>query len=369
MLDCWRLDTSSRITADEILTRLDACVASSSGDISALNWPAVTQPSANSSQTAKQTTAPTGARMVAIRDGVVDLNAPDHILAFERLEISPTRLVVVRTLGSGQFGQVDLAHLKLLDQTGGNKQQAVAVKFLKDQSSDVEASKFLMEARILSSLRHQNIVSVIAVCFRSTPNFFVVEFLAGGDLLSYLRANAATLSEESGSSQLLLLAMTQIASAMAHLEKLRIVHRDLAARNVLVSEKGLESVKLSDVGLSRTLIDSPYYRMASRGAVPACWMAPESITERMFTSASDVWAFAVVVWETYSYGAEPYSSMSIEAAVRAVLKGYRMPRPPACSIDLYAVVLRCWQEDALERPTFKTIHYLLTDMLDDESSL
>jgi serine/threonine protein kinase len=62
---------------------------------------------------------------------------------------------------------------------------------------------------------------------------------------------------------------------MAYLERRKIVHRDLAARftfvclavftfsNVLVSKEGLSKVKLSDVGLSRTLAGSDYYRKAS----------------------------------------------------------------------------------------------------------
>ncbi len=40
-------------------------------------------------------------------------------------------------------------------------------------------------------------------------------------------------------------------------------------------------------------------------------------------------------WEVYSFGEHPYDDMTIEAAVKAVLKGYRLPRPEACPVDVY----------------------------------
>jgi serine/threonine protein kinase len=54
---------------------------------------------------------------------------------------------------------------------------------------------------------------------------------------------------------------------MEHLARHRVIHRDLAARNVLVSGMGLACVKLSDMGMARTLSSSPYYRKTSNDAV------------------------------------------------------------------------------------------------------
>ncbi len=89
---------------------------------------------------------------------------------------------------------------------------------------------------------------------------------------------------------------------------------------MLVGESGLASVKLSDLGMSRVL-SSSYYRKTARykvGAVddeqsavlrcvqvPVKWMAPESIFDARYSSASDVWSFGVLGWEVFMLGEEP----------------------------------------------------------------
>ena len=105
-------------------------------------------------------------------------------------------------------------------------------------------------------------------------------------------------------------------------------------RNALVGVAGLENVKLSDLGMSRTL-SSSYYRKTTSYKVPAKWMAPESLVESISTHASDVWSFGIFAWELFSFGVDPYDDMSAEQAFRAIVRGYRMPRPEMCSTELF----------------------------------
>ena len=46
--------------------------------------------------------------------------------------------------------------------------------------------------------------------------------------------------------------------------------------------------------------------------LPIRWMAPETIqyTCRKFSSASDVWAYGVNIWELYTFGQKPYFNLS-----------------------------------------------------------
>ena len=82
------------------------------------------------------------------------------------------------------------------------------------------------------------------------------------------------------------------------------VHRDLAARNVLVKDK--HACKIGDFNLSRSLgHGTEYYRAEQRGMWPIKWYAPECLTDSKFSSASDVWSFGIVAWETMSNGAKP----------------------------------------------------------------
>lgn len=81
------------------------------------------------------------------------------------------------------------------------------------------------------------------------------------------------------------------------------VYRDLAARNILVFSKS--KVKISDFGLSRALnVGKTYYQTNFNVnlKLPIAWSSPESINFLRFTSASDIWAFGVCMWEIFSYG-------------------------------------------------------------------
>ena len=41
-------------------------------------------------------------------------------------------------------------------------------------------------------------------------------------------------------------------------------------------------------------------------AVPIRWMAPEAIRYTKFSTASDVWAYGITIWEIYTFGENPY---------------------------------------------------------------
>jgi serine/threonine protein kinase len=68
-------------------------------------------------------------------------------------------------------------------------------------------------------------------------------------------------------------------------------------------------VKISDFGLSRSLgISDEYYRsdFSPTMKLPIAWCAPECINVLRFTSASDVYAFGVTLYEIFSYGKMPW---------------------------------------------------------------
>jgi len=102
--------------------------------------------------------------------------------------------------------------------------------------------------------------------------------------------------------------------------------------------------------------------------VPVKWMAPESIVDRLYTSASDVWSFGVLLWEIFTLAERPYTDMTAEASVNAVLRGYRLPRPERCNEDAYVLMLQCWQAHASDRPKFAVVHEMLLNSVHASSS-
>ena len=78
------------------------------------------------------------------------------------------------------------------------------------------------------------------------------------------------------------------------------VHRDLACRNILIGEG--KSLRITDFGMSRMVSMDDVYVKTTKGRLPLKWMAIESIIDREFTSASDVWSFGIVLWEIATLG-------------------------------------------------------------------
>ena len=85
-----------------------------------------------------------------------------------------------------------------------------------------------------------------------------------------------------------------------YLSSLKVVHRDLACRNILIGEGKI--LRITDFGMSRMVSMDDVYVKTSKGRLPLKWMAIESIIDREFTSASDVWSFGIVLWEIATLG-------------------------------------------------------------------
>ncbi|XP_031436071.1 protein-tyrosine kinase 2-beta isoform X2 [Clupea harengus] len=257
-------------------------------------------------------------------------------------------IVLGRILGEGFFGEVNEGCYK--SRTGENI--SVAVKTCKDCAPDVK-EKFMSEAVIMKNLDHPHIVRLIGI-IEEDPVWIVMELYQYGELGNYLIENQRTLTNVT-----LLLYCLQISKALAYLEGVNMVHRDIAVRNILVAKA--DCVKLGDFGLSRYIDEEEYYK-ASISRLPIKWMAPESINFRRFTTASDVWMFAVCKWEIMSRGQQPFFWLENKDVINQLEKGVRLPKPEACPPTLYSVMSRCWTYDPHQRPKFTELVYKLSDV-------
>ncbi|OQR79986.1 focal adhesion kinase 1-like [Tropilaelaps mercedesae] len=168
----------------------------------------------------------------------------------------------------------------------------------------------------MKRLDHPHIIRLVGMC-SSAPVWIIMELARFGELRAFLQRyrDRITIPRQ-------LLWSRQLASALCYIQEKGLVHRDVAARNVLVASR--DCVKLADFGLSRELGHAAEYT-ASRGKLPIKWMAPESINFRRFTSASDVWMFAVCIWEILSLGVKPFQGVKNGEVVARLEDGERLP--------------------------------------------
>lgn len=250
--------------------------------------------------------------------------------------ISERDLEIRENIGKGEFGDVMLGIL--------NGTQKVAVKILKDREA---ANKFLAEASLMTSLKHENLVRLLGLVFSSTGSTCIVtEHMSQGSLLDYLRSRGRHYVTQKHQINF----AYDACCGMEYLERRRVVHRDLAARNVLIARDG--TAKVADFGLARPPAQLDAEHDAAAPKLPIKWTAPEALKYNKFSNKSDMWSFGILLWEIYSFGRVPYPRIPLAEVVRHVERGYRMEAPEGCPPDSYELMCRAWAADPAHRPTF-----------------
>ena len=267
-------------------------------------------------------------------------------------ELPRAWLALVGQLGSGNFGEVWKGLLTDRQRQGTICEEIVAAKqTLVDDGSEgasVARADLVKEATVMCHVGyHANIVSLIGVVTRGDPLIVVVSYCEHGDVAAVLKRAAADGMPWSLTRKLRM--CQEVACGMSHLGQCHVIHRDLASRNVLLTSGN--TCKVADFGLSRFTASEYYYR-AQAGTFPVKWTAPEAIDDNKYSTASDVWSFAITVVEIIEDGLAPYPGLSNPAVMDLVSAGLTHAQPPKCSDVVYAVLLRCWASDPARRPDF-----------------
>ena len=115
-------------------------------------------------------------------------------------------------------------------------------------------------------------------------------------------------------------------------------------------------------GLGPVLYPEAYYEM-NDVLYPIRWMPPEALLSGEFTTASDIWAFGVLMWELFTQGDLPYTEKEDDQVVQFVAKDYgRLPMPEYCIENTYLIMSSCWEPTPEGRPSFLTLHEHLYEL-------
>ena len=178
----------------------------------------------------------------------------------------------------------------------------------------------------------------------------VVEYCEGGDLRKTLDDYDTSIDEAQRRRWL-----SDIALGMAYLHSMSVEHRDLKAANVLLTDKG--RAKVADFGLSKCedLLTTTRSTQDGGGAAgTTAYMAPEFLNHDVFSEKSDVYSFAIVMWEIWDRGV-PWGGLRTEQIITQVLVERTRPKIPEMPRDLRDLMVRAWAHDAAERPTFEEL--------------
>lgn len=304
-------------------------------------------------------------------------------------ELSSSYLTMEEKIGEGAFGNVYCALMKTSElrktpyatQCNGIKlmgeKAKVAVKFVKDGAHEMEYKDFYEEITLMKDIGyHENIVNMIGCSTSTRPLCLVLEFMNRGDLLHYMRefrknemcagagvSDNSAEEEEHLSPRDIMSFSWQIACGMEYLGLNNVVHRDLAARNILINDD--KKIKISDFGLSRFVSDELIYVSNNKSRkLPVKWMSIEAIYHQEFTTASDVWAYGIVLFEIVTLGGTPYPSIGNRELCKMLKSGYRMDKPENCEDTVYDIMLHCWNEIPTQRPTFTELREHLEGLVE-----
>jgi serine/threonine-protein kinase len=243
-----------------------------------------------------------------------------------------------KKLGEGGMGEVWLAHNETLDID-------VAIKLIRGEvASDEMTDRLLHEARAAARLGHPAIVRIndFGKTARGDP-FIVMELLDGEDLASAL-SRRGRLSAIKAVRTLL-----PIAHALTVAHTKGIVHRDLKPENVFLAktEDGQIQPKLVDFGVAK--LEKPQsLRLTKSGALlgSPLYMSPEQARGDDVDHRADIWALAVVLYETIA-GRSPFEGKNYNAVLYSIIAN---PPTPITTLnagdeDLWGILERGMQKD------------------------
>ena len=244
--------------------------------------------------------------------------------------------------------------------------QAVALKLLyRDAAPDV--ARFHAERQVLATLDHPGIARLLDG--GTTPDgrlWAVVEYVRGETIIAHCQSRHASLDDR-------LSLFLQVCEVVDYAHRNLIVHRDVKPGNILVTPEG--RVKLLDFGVAKRL-DPGGQGTADATMAPFTpdYAAPEQLTGKAITVATDVYALGVLLFELLS-GRRPWRSEGLP--VGRIVQQIVHDEPPLMSAaaatpespvpkrrltgDLDAIVATCLRKDAVDR--YPSVNALMEDIL------
>jgi serine/threonine protein kinase len=330
-----------------------------------------------------------GAARGVNRDGVEqqhDKNGLDRSVqrVSDNMSIEFNELQMIDRIGSGAFGEIykcrwrgTLVAAKIIksakirrDWTNrriaqaiqeGNKDVDEAIREL-DQAEmdadekDLAIADFRQEISVLKSLRHPNIVLLLA--YSTTENYeCLISELMKCSLLDVFKSHMVQGTRMTARQQIIY--ATQLAQGMNYLHTCKppIIHRDLKPANLLIDHSGV--LKISDFGLSKVRPDpgknetEAFVMTGETGSYR--FMAPEVFRHEQYNETVDIYSYAMILFYLL-IGRPPWPNLAgVDAVRRASEEGDRPTIPRDLDQRMQNLLKECWDDNPKVRPPFEAI--------------
>jgi serine/threonine-protein kinase len=189
------------------------------------------------------------------------------------------------------------------------------------------AASFVDEARLAARVKHPNVVPILDVVHENDEVLLVMEYVHGVALADLIDAVVARGEKVPLKTAAAILCGTLHGLHAAHEAKdekgasLGLVHRDVSPQNILVGTDGVPRVVDFGVAKARGRMQTTQEGQI-KGKIP--YMAPEQLLSMQLTRQTDVYAAAVVLWETLT-ARRLFNADSDGALVKQILDGVVEP--------------------------------------------
>ncbi|KAK4582830.1 hypothetical protein RGQ29_025844 [Quercus rubra] len=276
----------------------------------------------------------------------------DGKIAYEDIIEATEDFDIRYCIGTGGYGSVYKAQLP-------NGKVVALKKLHRLEAEDPNFDKsFRNEVKILTEIRHRNIVKLHGYCLHKRCMFLVYEYMERGSLFCVLHNNTEAVELDWMKRVNIIKSTAHALSYMHHEGVPVIVHRDISSNNILLNSE-LEAF-VSDFGTARLLDSDTSNQTLIAGTYG--YIAPELAYTMKVTEKSDVYSFGVVTLEILM-GRHPSELLTSLSSSQSVMLNEildkRLPPPNrlvAHDVFLVAAIsFACLRAKPKSRPTMKSV--------------
>ncbi|CAD8156666.1 unnamed protein product [Paramecium pentaurelia] len=271
-------------------------------------------------------------------ENILEQGILQGVLPENLIEKSIDNYILSKVLGLGSYAIVRLA------QKGS---QYCAIKtYEKAKINDQQKRKNVCrEVKILSKLRHPNIIKFVVACETQVQLHVIMEYYSATSLNSFIKQQPQKKLDENEAKYIFI----QIVDALRYCHHKSVVHRDLKLENILIDPLN-NKIKIIDFGFSIAI--DPSSRLNIFCGTPS-YMAPEIVNKQTYSFPADVWALGILLFKMTT-GQFPFRGNDDKDLYKSINSG-KIEYPQYMSIQLRNLIKKILNTNQNERPPLKEV--------------